>query len=160
MQIREATVNDVPQLAELLTTVWQSSYQNIFPANVLNAIESEKWHMGLMNTISNPDIASYIAEENGNIVAMLVFGKGREAFAESEIYVLNVLPSYQRQGLGEQLMRLALNALTPYTVYLQVMSENHNSRRFYEKMGFKESGTQTEREMWGVRFKQTVYLLA
>lgn len=74
-----------------------------------------------------------------------------------EIYVLNVLPEFQRKGVGKALMRQTLNSLKGQTIYLQVASLNRQALHFYEQSGFLETGVQTEREMWGVHFLQAVY---
>lgn len=158
MHIRRAELNDIPALADLLTTVWQQSYRNVFPADVLAAIESQKWHAGLTQHIENPTLSFYVAEAEGRVVGMLLFGAGREAtFGEAEIYVINVLPAFQGKGIGKQLIRFALAKIGSQTVYLQVITQNIAARSFYERVGFIDSGIQTEREMWGVRFSQQVY---
>lgn len=158
MHIRLTKPADIPVLAELLTTVWQASYQAIFPASVLSAIESSKWQLGLEKSLHDPCIQFYVAEEGKQLIGMLAFGHAREPqFGESEIYVVNVLPDFQRHGVGKALMNVAFAALSGKTIYLHVATLNQQARAFYAQLGFVESPHHTEREMWGVRFSQTVY---
>lgn len=159
MHIRLAEPKDIAQLADLLTRVWQASYRHIFPADVLDKIESEKWLPGLTSALQNPAINYYVATEQAKIIGMLCFGAGRDPqFGEAEVYVLNVDPDFQRKSIGKRLMEIALSEVQANSLYLQVISENRTARAFYERIGFVESGITTEREMWGVKFLQSVYV--
>lgn len=159
MHIRLAEPKDIAQLADLLTRVWQASYRHIFPADVLDKIEPEKWLPGLASALQNPAINYYVATEQAKIIGMLCFGAGRDPqFGEMEIYVLNVDPDFQRKSIGKRLMEIALSEVQANSLYLQVISENRTARAFYERIGFVESGITTEREMWGVKFLQSVYV--
>lgn len=158
MQLRLAQLSDIPALADLLTQVWQSAYQAVFPADILAKLENQKWYAGLEKNLVSPSLSFYIAEEGEKLVGMIVFGQGREKeFGESEIYLLNVLPDYQRQGIGQALMNKAFELCGEKSLYLQVISQNQQARSFYEKLGFRHTHIETEREMWGVPFTQAVY---
>lgn len=159
MHIRLANLNDISALAELLTRVWQTSYRHIFPREALDSIETEKWILGLSSALQNSAINYYVATEQEKIIGMLCFGTGRDPqFGETEIYVLNVDPHFQRKGIGKQLMEIALSELQGTSLYLQVISENRAARTFYEQLGFIDSGITTEREMLGIKFQQSVYI--
>lgn len=159
MHIRLAEPKDIAQLADLLTRVWQASYRHIFPADVLDKIEPEKWLPGLTSALQNPAINYYVATEQEKVIGMLCFGTGRDPqFGKTEIYVLNVDPNFQGKGIGKRLMDIALKECQGETIYLHVITENRTARAFYERIGFVESGITTEREMWGVKFLQSVYV--
>lgn len=62
---------------------------------------------------------------------------------DREIHRLYVVPSCQKQGIGQQLMEYALN--DPYLssahgLYLGVWEDNTNAQAFYARYGFKPVG--------------------
>lgn len=158
MQIRRVTKEDFEELSQLLTQVWKSTYQGIFPQTFLDNLEDQKWLAGLASML-NSQAECWLAEQDEKIVGMLTFGHGRKEYAEAEIYVINVLPSFQGQGIGKALIQFALAQLKGKSVYLEVVCQNHQARRFYEQNGFYDTHQISERHMADFSFQQAVYLL-
>lgn len=158
MQIRRVTKEDFDELSQLLTQVWKSTYQGIFPQIFLDNLEDQKWLAGLTSMLHS-QTECWLAEHNKKIVGMLTFGEGRKEYAEAEIYVINVLPSFQGQGIGKALIQFALAQLKGKSVYLEVVVQNHQARRFYEQHGFRDTFIVTERQMADFTFQQVVYRL-
>lgn len=149
MNIRKATLGDIPALGKLLTTVWQATYRGIFPESFLDHLEDEKWHNGLAQSIEK-NAALYLAESaEGRVVAMVAFGEARLAeFGQAEIYSINVLPEFQRQGVGVALLEFALAELQQAeAVYLHVVKQNVTAQAFYAKHGFINSHISHERQI-------------
>ncbi len=158
MQIRRVTKDDFDEISQLLTQVWKSAYQGIFPQIFLDNLEDQKWLAGLASML-NSQAECWLAEQDEKIVGMLTFGDGRKEYAEAEIYVINVLPSFQGQGIGKALIQFALAQLKGKSVYLEVVVQNHQARRFYEQHGFRDTFIVTERQMADFTFQQVVYRL-
>jgi len=129
---------------------WQTSYAGIFPEEKLANLDQdydlqvERWK----SNISNPDQlpALFVAEtEHGTIVGFAGGGQqnNQDHPYDSEIYVIYILPEFQRQGLGQRLMSAAAKKLRDLgyrSLMLWVLRENKESRRFYEKLGGKIAG--------------------
>jgi len=63
-------------------------------------------------------------------------------FAEAEIHTVGVDPSYQRRGIGRELLRglLAVADAERATVFLEVRTDNEAARSMYEDEGFAVVG--------------------
>lgn len=161
MKIRKATLGDIPALGRLLTTVWQATYRGIFPDSFLEYLEDEKWHNGLAQSIEK-NASLYVAESaEGRVVAMVAFGEARRAeFGQEEIYAINVLPEFQRQGVGVALLEFALTELQQAeTVYLHVVKQNVTAQAFYAKYGFINSHISYERQIADFSFDEWIFRL-
>lgn len=83
----------------------------------------------------NPDTC-FVAVEQGCIIGAILTGHdGRRGYISHTA----VSPDYQRQGVGKQLVEVALNALVAQginKVNLVVFAHNEKGNAFWEKMGF------------------------
>jgi ribosomal protein S18 acetylase RimI-like enzyme len=109
-----------------------------------------------------------VAEAGGRLVGYVQFGDSDGAAEgvapnEQELRRLYVLPAYQNQGIGTQLMVAALNHPAMQQaprIYLDVWEHNPDAQRFYARHGFKvvgqrqffvESGAETSLDLIMVR---------
>ncbi len=150
IMIRPAKLDDAGQLAAVHIRTWQAAYAGIFLHEKLAELDqehearTERWQVNITNPDQLP--ALFVAEsENGKIVGFS--GGGRQNNPkytyDSEIFVIYILPEYQRKGLGQRLMSTTagkLQELGYRSVMLWVLKENSESRRFYEKLGGKLVG--------------------
>lgn len=85
----------------------------------------------------NPDTC-FVAVENGRIIGSILTGHdGRRGYISHTA----VSPSHQRQGIGKQLVEVALDALKQQDinkVNLVVFARNEKGNAFWEKMGFTQ----------------------
>lgn len=61
-----------------------------------------------------------------------------------EIISLYLLPENTRKGYGKQLLKASVSGLNKMgfsNIFLWVLEENYNARRFYENFGFILNGT-------------------
>jgi len=127
MTIRSATSQDFSDLY----TLWQAADMNLYPLDV----ESVRYEAMLL---LNPDLCIVIQDEAGQIVGSILGGfDGRSA----SVNRLAVLPDFQKQGLGSQLIaevekRLAARDIHKWVIQIHV--NNTQVVPFYEKLGFKE----------------------
>ena len=85
----------------------------------------------------NPDTC-FVAVEDGRIIGSILTGHdGRRGYISHTA----VSPSHQRQGIGKQLVEVALDALKQQDinkVNLVVFARNEKGNAFWEKMGFTQ----------------------
>lgn len=85
----------------------------------------------------NPDTC-FVAMDHGHIIGAILTGHdGRRGYISHTA----VAPSYQRQGVGKQLVETALNALKAQginKVNLVAFARNEKGNAFWEKMGFTQ----------------------
>ena len=165
IKIRPARLADAGELAKVHIETWQASYAGIFPEDKLAELDqelqirTERWHANIVNPDQLP--ALFVAEtRNGKIVGFA--GGGRQNNLDypydSEIYMIYILPEYQRRGLGQRLMSATarkLQELGYRSLMLWVLKENEESRQFYEKLGGKLAGQDDY-----IRWDQTHALVA
>ena len=164
--IRPAKPEDSRQIAEVHVKTWQSSYADIFPKDRLAelgeeiAARTERWQSNIANLEQLP--AFFVAETGkGKIVGFA--GGGRQNNPkipyDCEIFVIYILPKFQKRGIGRSLMSAAsayLQAAGFSSLILWVLEENASSRGFYEKLGGTLVG-QDEYLRWGESYPLVAY---
>jgi ribosomal protein S18 acetylase RimI-like enzyme len=106
--------------------------------------ESERnWARSLQEIESDPETKSsiYVAEEpGGEIVGVAMGGPERSdhPLYAGEVYILYLLPQYQRQGLGRALTRAVVTDLLQRgmsSLMIRVLKANAQARKLYEALG-------------------------
>jgi GNAT superfamily N-acetyltransferase len=161
-QIRSATINDALALADIVLESTITTFRGLVPDHCLEWLTREesaanwaKWF-----GTENPHQFLLVAEtETGQVVGCALGGEQRqEPDFQGQLYLMGVLPEYQRQGIGKVLVLNLLDHLIDigiYTVGVRVMSVNPN-RRFYEGLG-AEYLREVPYEWNGVVLPQSVY---
>lgn len=144
--IREAVHQDAFKIAEIHVKSWQSAYHglisNTYLSNLSVQEKKHKWEKRISQTISE----TLVATIENRIKGFISFGLERDGgFSDqqvAEISAVYIHPCYYRQGIGQELMRTALNKIViQYSqVVLWVLKQNHNAIRFYTKTGFLADG--------------------
>lgn len=163
IKIQIAKIEHAAELSTLLAKVWRVAYQGIFPQSFLDNIQTDGWTEGLRKSIADRNVTLLVAQKEEQIVGMISFGPARdtELNIRNEIYAINVLPEFQQQKIGEQLLQAALTteALKDKPVYLRVAKENHTAQHFYLKHGFTNSKIEKIRQIADFSFAEWVYCL-
>lgn len=159
MRIRQGNIQDAMALSHLLAKVWRVAYRDIFPQTFLDNIQDDGWVAGFEQGLANPEATTLVAEENGKIIGMIAFGKGRDAERQeqAEIYAMNVQPEYQGQQIGSRLMGEALTLLGEQRIYLKVAMKNVPAQQFYIKNGFSNSEQIQMRQIADFSFDEWVF---
>lgn len=137
-QISQATVEDIPQLAELLVL--------LFTQEADFTPDTARQERGLRLIVEQPEVGRiYCARQDGRLVGMvsLLFTistavGSRAAWLEDMI----VHPSQRGRGVGRRLLRHAVGdarALGCRRITLLTDSTNSSAMRFYERAGFVRS---------------------
>jgi ribosomal protein S18 acetylase RimI-like enzyme len=150
IKIRPARPEDAGEIAQVHILTWQTSYAGLFPEEKLEElaqeydVRTERWYANITNPDQLP--ALFVAEtENSKIVGFAGGGKQNNPDYpyDSEIYMIYILPEFQRRGLGQALMSATAGKLQELgfrSLMLWVLQENEASRQFYEKLGGKQAG--------------------
>ncbi|QHT71050.1 GNAT family N-acetyltransferase [Rhodocytophaga rosea] len=141
MNFREATQQDIEQIALLHTRSWQENYQGILLDEYLNNEVKQDRLKVWKERLEHPKENQYIlvAEENGFICGLACVFASHDPVWGSLLDNLHILSTYKGKGLGRKLLRSAAawayeqDATQPF--YLWVYTRNVSARKFYQLMG-------------------------
>lgn len=144
MIIREALISDVPAMARVRINTWRAAYAGIVPDEVLANLSYEsneaRWRQSLFEEHPAGNFALVSETDKGEVVGIAMGGSERTGDGKftGQIYVLYILPAYQRQGVGQALVlelarRLLVNGHNSLLIW--VLADNHPGRAFYEAIG-------------------------
>ena len=136
MKIREATVNDIQNIIELVQYSYKFSYRGYLPDEYLDGLcitedVLQKW----LGYIQKNEC--YVFETQSQIVAFMMLESNKETKI-CEICILYVKPDYQKQGIGSLMVdyvcdikrKQNYNKCEVWTI------KNGPSINFYGKIGF------------------------
>lgn len=160
MRIRVARLDDAAAVAEVYVETWRSAYAGLLPDKVLTGMSESRQRRQWKAQIASGDTVMVAEHPVHGIVGMGSCGVCRDwRFAGSgEIYTLYVLPDWQDQGHGRDLLTAMLRAMRSAGFdggVLWVLAENP-SRFFYEAMGGRRVATRKER-LWGALLPEVAY---
>ena len=139
IDVRPATGEDLPRIAEVHVDSWQRSFAGIVPDSYLRGMSVEKRLRAYRERESGGYYEMLVAEhpEDG-VVGFVDFGTPKLAVEyDAQIYSFYLLPENQRKGLGERLFRRCAERLVrtgKRSLCLDAL-EVSPYRAFYEKMG-------------------------
>lgn len=151
MIIRRVTEEDAGAYAACHIVCWQAAYRGIMTDEYLDiTLPSVFTVERCKKNLAEPGgRLFYCAEEDGEMIGRLIFGKcHEEGLADTgEIDAIYLLPEFWDRGYGKGMMEFAKDALRQMgyrQIILWVLKDNRRARRFYEKSGFVFDGTEKE----------------
>ena len=138
MQLRAATVNDIPQMQVVRNAVKENILSD--PAFV-----------------TDKDCETYITERGKGWVYVaknIVVGFAIADLKENNVWALFVTPAYEGKGIGKQLHRIMIDwyfEQTKETIWLGT-AFNTKAETFYRMQGWAEVGTHGPKE---IKFEMT-----
>ena len=144
--LRPAEPKDAAAIGAIRVAAWQAAYPAFLPAHYLAALDPNAHLEYLQQQLNqqNEDFSVWLATTANQVVAFCITGKPRYSAPANcrEIWALNVLPRYWRQGFAQQLLTHCVN--THKNCYAQLMlwciAGNSAAERCYEQLGFTLSG--------------------
>lgn len=139
MIIRDATIDDIPEIRELLEHGWQETYGDILSAQTIEKILSV-WHNPQLFKIQiqDPSIIFVVAQDNEG----KLLGVSTAVDVDEETCMLTrqyVRPGYQEMGIGTALMNAAaVHFPKAKKLQLEILEQNANARAYYMSNGFIE----------------------
>jgi len=142
VNIRAATEDDVPQIAQVHVEAWQESFKGIAPEEYLGSLSVERRRDVFAERLSNPTYSLLVADEpNRGVVGFIDFGTPEfENYGyEARVYSFYLLKEFQRLGLGARLFEMCRRAMRDagYGSMCLDTLEMSPYRKFYEKHGGK-----------------------
>jgi ribosomal protein S18 acetylase RimI-like enzyme len=147
---------------------WRTGYRDIVAPDRLTDLPVERWRHEVSVGLKRPvaDAFTYVAEIDGAFAGYCyVAAPSREADLgpeAAELVAMYVDPAHWRQGVGNALMRVALERLAglPYTeAVLWTFKENDRAIAFYERYGWSPDGAEKIHPRTGepaLRFRRPV----
>lgn len=125
--LRLARLGDAPRIANLSRTLIEAGLPwSWTPRRVANHMRSRE-HL------------TVIATDGGELAGFVLAQFGTRAV---HVALLGVAPEYQHQGLGRQLLAWVEESATVaglFVMQLEVRAGNQQARRFYAKLGYRET---------------------
>jgi len=138
---------DAQGIQEVLYRTWLATYPNeefgITVDDIEDRFNDRKWEEALAKRkkyISDPPIGDtmFVAKEVHRIVGLCRVIRHED---KNELIAIYVLPEYQGRGIGKLLWQQAKSFFdSGKNIIVQVATYNKNAIRFYEKMGFSDTG--------------------
>lgn len=137
---RPAEKEDNVALADIVIDSTITTFRGLVPDQCLEWLTKAESAANWLKWFDaeKPDAFLLVAEdENQRVVGCILGGRQSDSDFEGEIFLMGVLPDYQRQGIGHQLVRAMFDNLIPLGIVrigVRVISVNPN-RSFYEQLG-------------------------
>ena len=120
---------------------WQESYRGIVDDGYLDRMTVSRCEEMASRYPEN----TLVAKDGARVIGFACAGAVNGEIDAGEVYALYVLEEYQKRGVGYALMREALSRLGGCRiVYLWAFKDNTKALRFYERVGFRQDGTEKE----------------
>lgn len=152
VEIRVATADDIPDIADIHVAGWQGSYGGIVDQDYLDSMtvemRIEKWTEHF-NTNQTNAIMAYVDDKPAGFAdfgALKTAPKGTSKIRplySAEIYAIYLKPEFFRAGIGTALLQSAVEKLKiqkHQSLCLWVLDKNKRGCGFYEKMGGQRVG--------------------
>lgn len=155
--VRTATEADVPEIARIQLTTWQSAYAELLPVDVLAALDVEQAEVTWRETVAHGPATVYVAVEGSFTVGFCVAGPAPadevaaadgtvpdDAAAVGLVGALHVEPRWGRRGHGGRLLGTAAAALLAAGAHRGVCwipEADEVTRKFYGRAGWAPDGT-------------------
>lgn len=139
--IRQADIQDIPRIAEIIVFGKRVAYRSIFKNDRVSFNELQVVHL-YEEYKNNLDKLSGMLLYDDGIIKGVINGKpiGDKAVEITDFYVE---PFFVRQGIGTLLIKYLIQQVKQkggHKIVLWVIKDNMNARRFYEANGFVNSG--------------------
>lgn len=149
IEIRKCTLEDLPVLQKISMETFRDTFQDQNTAEDLqNYLEKAYNAKQLKIELLNPDSAFYFLFDQNELAGYLKININ-VAQTESidadalEVERIYILPSFKGKGLGKTLIQKAIELAQKHhknKLWLGVWEHNLAGLRFYEKMGFVQTG--------------------
>lgn len=151
MQIRPASLDDLPAVARIHVETWQAAYRGHVPDWFLDALSvderADEW-TEILGQGSWPSTGLLVAEtDHGELVGFAHLSPSRDDDATAdcgEVTAIYVDPSAWRTGAGRLLLEASSSLLREAgfsRATLWVLEGNDRARCFYERLGWRTDGS-------------------
>jgi len=150
-EIRQATIDDAPALADLHVRCWQEAYAGQLPQPYLDGLTAEG-RLGMWRSLLSDEwpADALVAVDGADLIAFVAVGQETDPASDPGSGIVYSIYARQRAwgtGVGRSLMDRGLRALRErgcYEASLWVLETNDRARRFYEVGGWIVDGSRIE----------------
>lgn len=171
LNIRQASIEDAPQIAKVHVESWQTGYAGIIDQDQLDALNvvqrQERWVKSLQ-----PDnyqgSKMFLAFEGARLAGFSRAGPARSDKTEAitpgvaELYCIYVDPAYFGLGVGKALFNVCADFVQGqgyHSMFVKVLIDNKRGRNFYQRMGaIPVQGSEQDHPIDGRIYKEMTYL--
>ena len=149
MQIRTATMENLPVIIKIFLDCWKISYTNVLPAEIREAMNEEAAADLWRPSFDNPSRTTFIVEAEGKPVAVFRTGLDPDEEERWHLFSLYVAPEAAGKGIGTFILDEVLKQARVAghsSVNLWVFDANAIAKKLYAKAGFSPSGRSRVRE--------------
>ncbi|MFF4833766.1 GNAT family N-acetyltransferase [Streptomyces sp. NPDC001315] len=163
--VRDMTLADCGRVSEIRIRGWQSAYQGLMPQSYLDALSvaEDTERRRTWFTQGDGSVVNLVAERAGEVVGWAAHGAYRDGevrTGDAELYAIYVHPGHYGGGIGQALLTASVRQRTATghaRMFLWVLRENTDARRFYERAGFRADGAEEPFEVGGVEVPEVRY---
>ena len=137
----EPTSADVEEIARVHVQCWQESYSGLLPDEFLKTLPIDAKIAQWRQTVSDPQVFTWVAREAGRIVGFVSCGPAREGAAkgaDGEILAIYILNAYHGRKIGRSLIAAAARfwlSKGGRNLIVLSMAGNGQAAAFYEALG-------------------------
>lgn len=145
INIVKVTEETVSELGRVHALAWQSSHKGIVSEEFLYSFTPERQTKFFQDEMKDESKSFYLAYLDDRPIGMISLNICPDGEAEDvgEIISIYLLPEYQRNGYGKQMIDFGIDVLRQNKkqfTFLWMMNINQKAKNFYEKCGFAYSG--------------------
>ena len=162
LMIRPAVVQDSSEIARIHIDAWRSAYHEFVPRSYLESLEIEGRTKRWQRILAESQSSTFVLEFAGDIVGWVSYGESRDddCKGDGEVWALYVSPRCWRHGYGRVLLdhveKTAIDSQVT-NLFLWVLEENKNGRKFYERVGYAFDGARKMVKIGGVQLSELRY---
>lgn len=165
MHIRQAILEDVKDISKIHALSWKCAYKDMVPQQYLDELKYDFWVSTFQHWIANNILTVQLIFDHQRPVGCISYGKSRDDQLPNwgEVVSIYLLPNYFGKGYGQKLLECALLDMkkSGYTdIYLWVLKENLNARKFYEKNNFQNNDDECTFELMEKQLIDVRYVLS
>lgn len=137
--IKQATYDEMPIIQKVARNSWHDTYEGIIPTDIQDKFLDESYSDMMMQKRIDQTILNVAVVDN-DIIGFINMSKILDG-NKSLLMAIYLLPEYQGQGLGSQLLNHSINELkmnaNDFSIEVEVEKENTDAILFYESKGFE-----------------------
>ena len=134
LEIRPATVGDVPAMRALGVRTWRAAYAGILSDEAIAAGVAEFWNEYSLGAAARAG-RMLVAIDGGALAGLLE--SDRPSAAHAAIWRVCVAPEAQRTGVGRALVERALAAIDAPEVRVEHDARDAAAAAFFDRLGFR-----------------------
>lgn len=143
VEIRSALLEDINQIAQIHVDSWGVAFEGLMPQGYISSYNPDVRRKEWNSIIQTESECVIVAERDQQVVGFLSYYINPTHSDVIELSKLYLSPYLYRQGVGTQLMNAfnqVVKAEAIKRISLYVLDSNQSAMKFYQKLGFVETG--------------------